>query len=182
MLNRNHIILAILAAAGIAALTFTPVAGSGQGNRPMKLEGAWVGTTPDVGRTTWVFSSSDASGRRASCVVHAAAMAPAFLAILGADSVGDFPAELVMTGKNTGIVSEVAYATAAGTVVWIAVINGTFEFIDPSHIRLDQCTALYPAAADSDGDGLPDPGSAATWIIPMTTYGTRVPPPAPCPE
>jgi hypothetical protein len=174
MFTKRSITITVAGVALAAFLFLTQTASSTGDAKSVKLEGAWIGNTPGLGLTTWVWTP-DPSGRRASCIVHPISLDPAFLASLGADSVSAFPVEAVMTGPNRGTVTEVAYPLNAGQIVGIVLISGTFEFTSPYRMEIVQQLALYPAAADADGDGLPDPGTAPVMTIPATTFGTRLP-------
>jgi len=166
--------LAILAVVAGAFLALSPHAQSGANQRQaMELDGTWVARVPGMpAQWNYVLTPTDPSGRRAS--VHGAfsIRIPGFLYGLPAQYESEeFPSfwgEVMLTGRNE----------AEGTVIWWSLKNTvpspTYPFekqlvvigVDsfsvsltaPGQTQVTHNMKFYDPSADSDGDGLPDPG------------------------
>jgi hypothetical protein len=96
----------------------------------------------------------------------------------GADSFSDFVGEVVMINRTTGKWTLVGYGLKQAnppTIGLILVAFGTFEFTDPAHAILRYTVNVFPAAADADGDGMPDPGAVPPIAFPVIDTAQRVP-------
>jgi hypothetical protein len=104
------------------------------------------------------------------------------VAKFGADSFSDFVGEGLMFNRDTSQWTLVGYALAQSTlghppaIKLILVAVGTWQFTDLDHAVLQYTVTVYPAAADGDGDGMPDPGAVAAVTIPnVMDTAQRVP-------
>jgi hypothetical protein len=59
-------------------------------------------------------------------------------------------------------------------VVLIWVDSGQLKFTGPGQLENTHHVAYYHPEADTDGDGLPDPGQTPLLCLPATTLDTRV--------
>lgn len=86
-----------------------------------------------------------------------------------------------MIDRDTARWTVVGYAQAKGAgnerqIRAIVVAFGTLQFTGPDQDVVHATLTVYPAAADVDGDGLPDPGAVPVVTIPgIVETGRRVP-------
>jgi len=87
----------------------------------------------------------------------------------------------VRTGPNTDQIRVVRHAIKAGaprpTIQGIVVVEETATLTAPDEIEFHDVTvSLYSAAADQDGDGLPDAGEEPLRVVPLTalSYAHRI--------
>jgi hypothetical protein len=166
----------------LLAITQTGVSNQGQGR--YRLGGAWVGHAAALGSWTAIQTPINPQGTEAALRVNftsygadLANLAAAF----GADSWSDLVGQEVMINRDTARWTVVGYAQAKGPnnvlqIRAIMVAFGTLQFIDPDHDVIHTTLTVYPAAADADGDGMPDPGAVPVITIPgITETGQRVP-------
>ena len=164
-------------------LAVTPIDASDQGQGHYKFGAAWVGHTA-LGSWTALQTPINPDATEAvirvnftSYGVDLADLAAAF----GADSWSDLVGQAVMINRDTERWTLVGYAQAKGPnnelqIRAIAIAFGTLQFIDPDHVVIQTTLTVYPAAADADGDGMPDPGAVPVITIPgITETGQRVP-------
>jgi len=169
----------------IGLLTLPLAAASDQGQGQYKLGGAWLGIKSDGGhRWTCIETPLDSAAREAtlqvSFTVYSSPMA-GLIASAGADSFGDFVGEARMSDRTTAQFTLVGYAVKQSQLAvppeirLIFVGFGTWTFTDSTHAVLQYWVNVYPAAADADGDGMPDAGSTPMLRFPITDTAQRVP-------
>jgi hypothetical protein len=157
---------------------------SNQGQGNYKLGGSWVGHAAGLWTWTAIQTPMDPGATEAalrvkftSYGVDLADLGSAF----GADSWSDLVGQEVMINRDTARWTLVGYAQARGPnnelqIRAIAVAFGTLQFSDPDHYTIDATIVVYSAAADADGDGMPDPGAVPVFTIPgIVENGQRVP-------
>lgn len=145
-------LLAIVAAVAVS------VAWSGSPDPRIKLEGTWIVETDDHStRGLGTYSATDPSGLRAA--YRAQLLAPDVAASMGLDTISDFIAEEVVTGKNTSECTGIAYGLVAGRVALIMVGTDYFTFLSPTEKTFASTMKIYLPSADADNDGYPDAGS-----------------------
>jgi len=164
MLRKKRLFALAVGAVLVGLLTLTPTAASGQGQQ--KLGGAWTGREEPAGHF-WISTLSplDSAAKeatiRTSFVTYSAEMA-GLAAKFGADSFSDFVGEARMIDRTTARWTSVGYGLArsqlnqAPVKKIILLIFGTWTFTDSEHAVLQYRVNIYPAAADGDGDGMPD--------------------------
>jgi hypothetical protein len=152
-----------------------------QGQGHYKVGGGWVGraSVGDTALASWTATQAPLNPQATKAAVRVkftsygadlAGLAAAF----GADSWSDLVGEDVMINGDTAQWTLVGYAQARGPnndlqIGAIAVAFGTFQFVDPDHAVLNTTLTVYPASADADGDGMPDPGATPVITIPNIT-------------
>ena len=116
----------------------------------------------------------DPAGRTAALRVSSGTLSPQFaglFAALGATGGGsDNVGEMEMISHDTARFGTVAYGReqVPGNPLQINsifVMTGTVKFTGPDTIEVTYTINVYPAAADVNGDGYPDPG-AQPIVIP----------------
>ena len=116
----------------------------------------------------------DPAGQTAALRVSTGTLSPQFAglyAALGATGLGnDNVGEMEMISHDTARFGTVAYAReqVPGNPLQINsifVMTGTVKFTGPDDIDVTYTINVYPAAADADSDGYPDPG-AQPIVIP----------------
>ncbi len=123
----------------------------------------------------------DPEGKTAAIRVNTITYGAGFAGLMkafGADTLTEAVGESVMTSRDTYKFSQVSYLTKAGnppTIQAIVVMWGTGKFTGPDTITIDYTFDVYPAAADANGDGLPDAGTKPVVSIPGTSPSQRVP-------
>ena len=150
---------------------------SGQELGAIKLEGAWIARVatpafPVTPQWTYVLVP-DGSGKHATIYgsVDVGFGTP------GVDHDSPLVGEMVRTGFDTAAFKVVWHRIdSAGHILAIGTVSGTATFTAPGKAGAIHHFAIYAAAADADGDGLPDP---ETTVVPTTftlmTMDTRVP-------
>ena len=141
-----------------------------------------------LARATGLFSTPcrlplDPAGRTAALHLKVHTWSPLFAGLLssfGADTLTEAIGEVEMTGKNTFKVCWVAYLIKQGNppaIQGIMVLTGDAQFTGPASYVIVSNFDVYPATADADKDGFPDPGTSPLYstLTPNTNYATRVP-------
>lgn len=104
-----------------------------------------------------------------------------FIGSTGAGSFSPFVGEARMIDRTAAQFAHVGCAMKpsqlgqAPEVKLVFVAFGTFEFTDSEPAVLKYTVNVYLAAADADGDGMPDAGSKPILVFPITDYARRVP-------
>ena len=83
-----------------------------------------------------------------------------------------------MISRDTWKWSMVCYAVKQGNppeIRGISVASGTATFTGVNSYDVNGSNAVYPAAADADGDGFPDPGATPIVTVPLIHSVKRVP-------
>ncbi len=156
-------LLAVLAAVAVS------LAWSGSPDARIKLEGTWIVETDDHStRGLGTYSATDPSGLHAA--YRAQLLAPDVAASMGLDTISDFIAEEVVTGKNTSECTGIGYGLVGGRVALILVGTDYFTFVSPTEKTFTWTMKVYLPSADADNDGYPDAGSQP--IATATGYGT----------
>ena len=173
----------VLATAGLLALVLA-VAGlslAWTGHHHYRFGGAWLGSGGGV-MFNDVQIPLDPEGQTAALRVNTISYGvdtAGLLAISGADAVSDAVGEGAMISHNTGKWILVGYGLKQGNPpeirqIWVYTGTGTFVAVD--RFNLKYTLAVYPAAADANGDGFPDPGATPLVTIPdLTASVKRVP-------
>ena len=169
MLNRKRIILSTLGVAVAIAFVLTETAGS---NRQYQLGGGWIGNNGEGNIWNCLQIPLDSAGRsdavRVDFKTYNAAIA-GLLSMFGADRMSDFTGEGAMISRDTAKWTLVGYAQAQGNppaIQGIIVVQGTWKYTTRDSALLNYTLYVYPAAADVDGDGLPDEGVDPFITIP----------------
>jgi hypothetical protein len=164
----------------VGLLGMNPSAGASQ--RQSRLGGSWIGHSV-LGTWTALQIPTNPEGTQGALRVNFTsygANVAGLAASFGADSLSDFVGEEVMIDRDTAQWRLVGYAQAKGPgnevqIRAILVGFGTLRFIDADHYMIDATLTAYPAAADADGDGLPDSGAGPVVTIPgIVETGQRV--------
>ncbi len=168
---------------GLLSLPLAAASDKSQGQ--YKLGGAWLGVKSDGGhRWTCIQTPSDSAAKEAALLVRFIIYSPQMAGLIaskGADSFSPFVGEGRMIDRTTEQFTLVGYALKQSQlglppeIKLIFVAFGTFEFTDSEHAVLQYTVNVYPAATDVDGDGMPDPGSAPLYALPITDTARRVP-------
>ena len=172
--SRRSILATVLAVAGLS------VAAS-LGPNHYRLGGAWIGLG---GGEIWnaFHVPLDAAGRTAAMRVNGftyGADLAGLLATFGADTLSEFTSQGEMVGPDTFKYAFVGYGQKQGNpplIRLIFVMPGTGRFTGPDGFVVNYTIDVYPAAADADGDGFPDPGTTPMLSIPGTGSAKRVVP------
>ena len=173
MKNRRHVVLGILAIAAVAFLVFgAHVQGQSKASPRMQLGGGFIG----AGNGS-IFDAVqvplDPAGRTAALHLKFHTWNPNLAGLLtkfGADALTEATGEVEMTGQDTFKVCWIAYLVKQGNpplVQGIMVLTGDAQFTGPDSYDIDAIFNVYPASADSDLDGFPDPGA-----IPIQIYSS----------
>lgn len=167
----------------VGLLTLIPTAASGQGQQ--KLGGTWLGVESDGGhRWTCIQTPLDAAARQSALQVKFTVYSPLMAGLIGstgADSFTDFAGEARMLDRTTAQFILVGYALKRSQlglppeIKLIFVGFGTWEFRDSEHAVLNYRVNVYWAAADADGDGMPDPGATPVHGFPIADTALRLP-------
>ena len=183
MIRKRRLFLTAVGAGLVALLTLVPTAASGQGQQ--KLGGSWLGVESDGGhRWTCIQTPLDSAARHSALQVKFTVYSPLMAGLIGstgADSFSDFVGEARMIDRITAQFTMVGYALKRSQLALspefklIFVGFGTWEFRDSEHAVLHYWVNIYPAAADADGDGMPDPDSTPVYRFPITDTSVRVP-------
>ena len=175
-MNRNKKIV-VVSAFGLVAVLLTTgwgvLAGADWPPEPYQeysRAGTWTLANPD--HPLFVFSPRDAAGV-SSVIVIGVTLDPTFG--------GAFPeatdtalacGTAIRTGPNTDHVKTVRHAIKAATprptIQGLVVVEYTTTVTAPDEMEFQDPTAsLYTAAADKDGDGLPDPDALPIMVVPL---------------
>jgi hypothetical protein len=138
----------------------------------------------------WAYTlSPDPSGRRAAMVgsIHVKIPALAYPdpgLFSDLDYQTDMVGEVEMIGHDTAEFTAVWYGMKKDgliigpftfdKVVFIGTTSGQFKFTGPGKGAATHNIAIYLPSTDSDGDGLPDPGSNPAACLPAMSIDTRV--------
>jgi hypothetical protein len=151
------------------------------GKKHFQLGGGWIGSS-GVGAWNALQIPLDPAGRTEALRVHLVSYGSdtaGLLAYSGANALSDFIGEGAMISGDTAKWTIVGYGQATGTTleirqIWVA--SGTLKFTGPDSFVNQYTLTVYPAEADADGDGFPDPGATALVTIPgITGSAKRVP-------
>lgn len=158
---------------------------TGFGQKYYRLGGAWVG-----GRTGFLWSALqtplDPLGQTAAArpiLKHFDAEFAGLLAYYGADNLSDAIGEARMISPDTARWTLLAHLQttphAPGALLEtkaIAVYFGTWKYTTTDTAVLNYTVKVYPASADSDGDGYPDANAQPDFTIPgLVDNAKRVP-------
>lgn len=137
-----------------------------------QLGGGWIG-----GGGAGIWSALqiplDPAGRTAALQVSSATFSEQFaglFAALGATGNGsDAIGEMEMISRDTARYGTLTYAVQdvpgnPKQINSILLMTGTVKFTGPDTIVVTYTINVYPAAADANGDGYPDPGSEPILI------------------
>jgi len=180
MFNKKHLFVLAVGAAAVGLLT---IAASGPEQGQYKLGGAWIGKGAGA---VWncLMAPKDPAGNTVGLYVKYQAYGAdlaGLAAAFGADRSSEAVGEAVMINRDTDKFTLVSYGQAVGAngeleIKSISVVFGTLQFTDANHAVLHYAIKVYPAAADADGDGMPDPGATPAVTIPdLTDTAQRVP-------
>ena len=166
------LLMAVLAAAGLS-LAWT-------GHHHYRMGGGWIGAG---GGMVWscVQVPLDSEGEKAALQIHTVSYGAdmaGLLAAFGADSLSDTVGEAAMISGDTGKWTAVCYGVKQGNPTELRLINimtGTATFTGVDRYNIKFTMAVYPAAADANGDGFPDPGATPLVIPNQTASVKRVP-------
>ncbi len=181
---KSRTIASLVSMVAILGMAVMGVASAGGGRNAYKLEGAWIAKVDGAtGQWTYVLSP-DPSGRRAS---GHGSIDVGFFVSPDSDMTSPILVEIEMTGPKTiaaysvfyGLkeLSPVAPLEPTRELVLIGVVQSTGEFVAPNKLEASHYFEFFSAAADVDGDGLPDPGQEPFATLNLTTTDTRVPSP-----
>ncbi len=183
---KKRIVIAalVVVAAALVFVGWSSVSAQDEGG--FKLEGAWVARVtsfnggPYPCLTQWSYVvAADASRRKAS--FHGSVDAPFCPASPGSPDVYATPilGEVIQTGPDTAIDNSIWYtirkASPIYQIVNIGVAKGEWKFLGPGKIETTVRFAIYLPAADTDGDGIPEPDATPIAQFTVTTLDTRVP-------
>ena len=187
LISRLKVITAALVAAAAAFMLVTPIGAANGGGAAFKLEGAWVAKVVEIPTMQWSYTlSPDPSGRRAFINGHldvGVSLPPPLGPI---DLTSPLIGEIVMTGAATGVYNALWYGlrrtlyvpgTPSAEVVFIGIASGEFRFVGQGNLESTHTLKLYLPSQDADGDGIPDAGQTAAFVLPVTTIDTRLPSP-----
>ena len=174
MKTKQYAMLAIFAVVMGAFLALNPLAQSAAGkSRAIKLEGAWIAHTDNGIVSLVTFAPSDPSGR--SCAWrNQMVWPPALLASFELDAVTDEIGETFLTGNDTAAYTAIWYGLAGGNIALICLDNASLTFDTATQITIEHTVDVYPAAADADNDGYPDPGSPIIMTITSQSISKRL--------
>ena len=173
-ITRWSILAVVLALAGLS------VAWNGQGQ--YRLGGGFIGNpTLSAGMHWSAFQAPlDSAGKTAALRVNIYSypdMLAGALAYSGADTVSEALGQLAMVSNDTAKGTLVFYGLKQGTppqVKQIWVWDGTIKFTSPDAYDVDGTTFIYPAEADTNGDGRPEAMDELLFTFPGHMAVTRV--------
>ena len=179
--RKIRILIAVIAvAAMLAAVGWAGVSAQLAGG--LKLEGAWIARVTSYEGGAWPFLTqwsyvvtADPSGRRGT--VHGSVDVP-FPGVPG-DYVTPIIGEVIQTGPETAIDNSIWYhvlkASPVNQIVAIGTAKGEWRRLGPDKVETTIHFAIYEASADTNGDGIPEPGATPIAAFTVTTVDTRVP-------
>jgi hypothetical protein len=180
MINKKNL---LILAGGAVLVGFLTTAATYPGQPQYKFGGTFIGKGAGTVWTALQIPKS-ADGLTAALRVNYTSFGADIAALgaaFGGETWSDFVGEAVMINRDTMKWTLVGYAQAPGPqkeqmIKGIAVVFGTMQYSDADHAVLHYTTTMYPAAADADHDGVPDPGATPAVTIPdITDTAQRVP-------
>ncbi len=187
MKTKRNLALAILGVAVGAVVILTQSAWTDRNHEPFKLEGTWIARLQATPPQSWIysFSPSDPSGREATFQGMNIVGDPTFGGVFPeAQQSMAFAGKAVVTGRDEASYTVANYGIkkvgAATEVVYIGLDSGTIRRISPGKTQVDHYLAIFLAAQDADGDGLPDKGQVPIACVPFVSIDTSLPLMAPC--
>lgn len=180
MKNKKYAVLGIFAVVAAAFLIFgSPVQSQSKASPQMQLGGGFIGSGNGI-----IFDALqvplDPAGRTAALhlKVHTWTGALAgLLASFNADTLTEATGQVEMTGQDTFKVRWIAYLIKQGNppvIGGIMVFMGNAQFIGPDNYVMDGYFEIYPATADADKDGFPDPDTDPLIQVPSNVIAKRV--------
>ena len=166
-ITQGGLLLAVVAAAAAT------IAWSSSPGVAIKLDGAWISQSEGGIRSMVTYAPSDPSGQRA-VMRNQQVWPPAMLAQRGLDAVTEEIAEAVVTGPATSEYTGIWYGLAGGNIVSIIIDHATITHVSPTEKHIQHTIFGYPATADADKDGYPDPGSTPSGIFSTTSVSKRL--------
>lgn len=157
---------------------------TGFGPKHYQVGGAWVGGGEQY---IWsvMFSPSDPAGTTAAArpiLKNFKSEFAGLLAAFGADSLSDACGEIRMINSDTGRWTLLSHAQLTprqpgDPLVTKAILMsyGTWTYTSQDTAVLHYTINVYPAAADADGDGLPDANVQPAMAIPVVDTAKRIP-------
>lgn len=181
---KTRIISSVMVFLAILATGMLGVVAQGGVPGAQKLEGAWIAKVDGVPAQWTYVISADSSGRLASG--HGSIDAGFWLGeLFDTDKSSPILISMAMTGPETGVADSVWYGFKAlpppslitYELVYIGTVDSTFTFVGADKLVGLHNFAIYAAAQDIDGDGLPEPDQAPVYSFQVTTQDTRLPSP-----
>ncbi|HAB18864.1 MAG TPA: hypothetical protein DCE44_20785 [Verrucomicrobiales bacterium] len=182
--RRRRVLKKLSFSLGALALAASTLLVTGFGQKHYRLGGAWVGGNPTY---TWsnLFAPRDQAGRTAAArpiLKYFNADFAGLLASFGADSLSDATGEIRMVSPDTGRWTLISYMQITpkhpGELLQVRAIivsHGTWQFTDNDTAVLNYTLDVHLPTADTDGDGLPEPGAQPILSIPTVDNAKRIP-------
>ncbi|MBI3851066.1 MAG: hypothetical protein HY298_12435 [Verrucomicrobia bacterium] len=149
--------------------------------RHYQLGGSWIGKGAGSVWTA-VHAPLDPEAQTMAGHVNFQSYGPdtaGLIAAFGGDRMSEFVGETKMINRDTAKWTLVGYVQAGQNppqIVAIIIGHGTWKYTDRDHAVLNYTIDTYPAAADADGDGMPDPGAIPVVTTPgVIDTAQRVP-------
>jgi hypothetical protein len=185
MLSKKNMLVLAVGTAVVGLLSFAQTASSDGGRGHYKAGGNWIGKSPGGVVWTAFHAPLDPEAHSVASSVKYQSYGAEFaglVAAYGGDTVSDFKGEGKMINRDTLKWTLVGYAQKAQKdadpleIKAIMLASGTWKYTDPDHAVLNYTITVYPAAADADGDGMPDSLDSAHLTIPdVMDTAQRVP-------
>ena len=170
---------------GVPAAALLVIAGVTAGwstQRQYKVGGAWIGG--DASGPGWSALQIPMDSSNRSYAVRVSALArdagsAALVAALGADTLSDAVGQARMINRDTAAWSMLAHAqTSALQIRGFFRYTGEWTYTSEDTAQLTYTLEVFSLAADSNLDGIPDPGATALFSFPgLTAFANRVPSP-----